>query len=254
MSVEFASAENAELNHPRYPLIALIGSMGSGKSTLSELLKINLSVPGYAVAIHEERFPENPFLEQFYEKPHMYSYLSQRFFLEAKSSQLRDVKGRLADGAVIIDPGQEMDYLFAQAQYQMGWMTTDEFGMYAREFIDLKRIYELPTPDVYITVNADAALIRARISERARPYELSMVSRYPGYFDLLHDLVEKFSLTASVSPVIKIDSGRYNFIDSPYGKWRAVGNVLDWIGYYNRKRADGEGSADIPIILPKYIT
>ena len=66
----------------RYPIIGVVGPLGSGKTTVAELLEINWNVPSFPVKRFEEQYPQNPYLESFYDNPRKYAYPNEIFFLE----------------------------------------------------------------------------------------------------------------------------------------------------------------------------
>ncbi len=238
----------------RYPLIGIVGPMGAGKSTLGGLLVTNLSVPGFGVTKFEEEYPENPFLAKFYEDPHSYSFQSQAFFLESKAKQLREVMPLLSQGSVIVDPAIEMDRIFAQTQNVMGWMSNDEFATYRGLYDALVAENQIVRPDFFVVVNAPHETLKERILERGRDFELRVLTEHPEYLEVLHRQVENFARGGiSGGSVIYIDSQRYNFVDSPQGRWVAVGQVLDWMSYYHARSQDGRGANGDKLIMPSFI-
>src|SRR3989344_8304295 len=84
--------------------IGVMGAIGSGKTTLTELLTHR-----WAAKPVGELYQENPFLKLFYGNEKEYGYKSQHFFLESKVNQLSKLWGESTE---IIDPAVEMDTLY----------------------------------------------------------------------------------------------------------------------------------------------
>ncbi|OGM27240.1 hypothetical protein A2692_02880, partial [Candidatus Woesebacteria bacterium RIFCSPHIGHO2_01_FULL_39_95] len=241
------AAENLELkeridNNLRYPLIGVVGPMGSGKSTLSELMVQLWNVPDYPVRKCEELYEENPFLSDFYRDPKRYSFSCQTFFLESKARQLTKIMPNLSQGSIIVDPALEMDRIFARTQASVGWMTDAELAMYENLYDLLIEERGIIDPDLYLVVNASPDVIRQRVKERGREFELKILRDRPDYFDNLCYQVADFAKNSPKAPVINIDSQRLNYVSTPYGRWNAVNEVMVWSSYYFRR--DGSCGSD----------
>lgn len=166
----------------------VLGPIGAGKSTISKLLGERLGVP-----VIEERFSENPFLENFYANPKEWSYKSQTWFLTEKIKQLSELDFSRSQ---IIDPALEMDLIYAQTLHKIGFMEQREFNLYKDTFDGiydyLKEEGKIKKPDIFLVVNAPSSVLEKRIRERGRPYELVMLRKYPSYLANLKRNVEMF--------------------------------------------------------------
>ena len=255
MTAESQVDGREQLALPRYPLIAFIGPMGCGKSVLSTLLGQNWDVPDYKIVRIEEAFVDNPYLQKFYDNPGGGLSLStQLFFLKSKAQQLKEIGGICRDTAVVVDPGIEMDRIFATAHYVMGWMSTEELGEYIETYESLRRTNEIPEPDIFAVVNANPDVIRQRIQGRGRVFELSLLKRFPDYFDVLHILVDDYyrELQKSGRTVFRVDSGKMDFVNTPDGRLAGVREIGDRTSYYMRRR--GKLGADgAKLIFPSFV-
>lgn len=237
---------------PRYLYIGLVGPVGAGKSTIGDLMTQFLSVPSYPVTKFEERYDENPFLTDFYASPKEFSFKSQVFFLESKVRQLKVVSEDLARGSVVVDPALEMDRIFARTQAMMGWMSEGELSTYEALHDSLKDQQGIIDPDLYIVVNAPADIIRQRVKERGRDFELRLLSEQPEYFDRLCDQVDSYAKSIKTIPVINIDSQRRDFVNTPHGRWDAMSEIMAWTGYYFRDN-HRNSSKESKLIIPSFL-
>ena len=114
-----------------------------------------------------------------------------------------------------------------------------------------KKILE---PDFYVVVNAPPAVIRNRIQERGRPFEQRILEEYPKYIDVLSEMVEQFSwLCGPEHPVIRIDSNRYDYVNSPEGASAVVQEVGNWVRYYSNRRADSTENNNPVLKIPNFL-
>ena len=242
-------------NISHYPLFGMVGPMGSGKSELAKTISNYLSIPNYEIKWFREKYMENPFLKDFYDDPTQsgISFKCETCFLTSKTEQLKKVAGILKNKSVIVDPSFEGDKIFAKAQEEMGWMTKEEYGIYSHLSDTYKDHYQIPEPDIFIVVNAPSEVIMDRIRTRNRKFEQSLLERFPDYFLKLCKLSDSFyEEKKGNKPVIRIDTGKIDFVNKPDGKWQAVKEIGDWLGYYG-KNLNGNDEKWNNLILPKFI-
>ena len=152
---------------PRHTRIGLMGPVGAGKTTLGKLLGEK-----WGGNLVEEDFGKNPYLKDFYESPKQLSFKSQTWFLVQKVNQLT----QLESGSIeIIDPALEMDFLYAQVHFKMEWMNDSEWELYKTLYDTYVTTLNIRPPDVYVSVNAPLDVLKQRIKERGREFELKML-------------------------------------------------------------------------------
>jgi deoxyguanosine kinase len=144
---------------PRY--IAVEGPIGAGKSSLAEILGIELSA-----RVIRENPEENPFLAPFYRDPKRNAMSVQLFFLLQRYAQ----QGELLQGDLFAQGGMVSDYLFAKDRlFASINLSADEMALYDRIYQMLKP--RTVTPDLVVYLQARTEVLIERIRKRGRPEE-----------------------------------------------------------------------------------
>lgn len=212
------SKESKEILVAEPYVIGMLGAIGSGKSTLSKVLSDSLDIKRI-----EENFPLNPFLKGFYDSPKEYSFRSQLWFLKSTVDQMMDTPELHSKKEVILDPANEMNYLFAKTHLDMGWMSKDEFEIYESLYKILRDKSGIKKPDVYIAMSAGIDLLMARILGRGRSFETKMLQENPGYLVKLNSNIVRFA--AKNKNVIFVDS-EFDHKNSPMVE-KIIGQIRD---------------------------
>ena len=108
--------------------IAVAGNIGSGKTTLTELLSKH-----YKWEPHYEDVEENPYLDDFYNEMQRWSFNLQIYFLNSRFKQVVDIrqsgKNVIQDRTIYEDA-----FIFAPNLHAMGLLTTRDFNNYINLF------------------------------------------------------------------------------------------------------------------------
>ncbi|MBS1782603.1 MAG: deoxynucleoside kinase [Bacteroidetes bacterium] len=143
--------------------IAIAGNIGAGKTTLTTMLARH-----YKWTPHFEDVDHNPYLVDFYEDMHRWSFNLQIFFLNSRIRQLIDI--RKGKETVIQDRTIYEDaHIFAPNLYEMGLMTARDFENYTSFFSTLKNL--VSPPDLLIYLKASIPKLVDNIQNRGREYE-----------------------------------------------------------------------------------
>ncbi len=104
--------------------IAIAGNIGSGKTTLTQLLSDH-----YGWEPHFEDVEENPYLNDFYNDMQRWSFNLQVYFLNSRFNQILEIR---KSGKTIIQDRTiyEDAYIFAPNLHAMNLMTTRDFENY----------------------------------------------------------------------------------------------------------------------------
>jgi deoxyadenosine/deoxycytidine kinase len=207
-------------------LITLSGIIGSGKSSLTDILSAELGTKAYY-----EPVQDNPVLPIFYkgneiaaqkraagdkEATNPYAYLLQTFFLNRRFSM---IKAAMREDNNILDRSIYEDEIFMKINTEMGNATQVEYDIYKSLLNNMME--ELPfashkkSPDLMITIKVSYETMLKRIEKRGRDYEL--VEKDPSLEDYYHRLLNCYEVWMKeykASPLLVIDGDKYDFVDS----------------------------------------
>lgn len=181
--------------------IAVAGNIGSGKTTLTEILAKRLGIEA-----HFET-SDNPYISDFYDDMNRWSFNLQVYFLCMRIRQSAEIiargKGLIQDRTVYEDA-----HIFAANLHEMGLMSSRDFETYNMCF-ELASA-SAPQPDVLIYLKASVDTLITQIKKRGRPYE-DTISR--DYLERLGSKYEDWINTMYTGKVITVDIDNANFVD-----------------------------------------
>ncbi len=185
----------------KYRYIVVEGPIGSGKSTLARLV-----AERYGADLMLEDPGSNPFLPQFYRDMKRYALATQMFFLFQRINQLSAIKQPdLFERKTVADYMLAKDNLFAKLT-----LDDNEFGLYSQLYNHLRP--QAPIPDLVIYLQASVESLMGRIQRRARPMERGISE---DYLMRLSETYTKYFYDYNESPVLIVNSDRFNFADNP---------------------------------------
>jgi len=143
--------------------IAISGNIGSGKTTLTDLLAKH-----YKWEPRFEDADENPYLSDFYDDMQRWSFSLQVYFLNSRFNQVLDI--RQSGKTVVQDRTIYEDaFIFAPNLHDMGLMPTRDFNNYQSLFKLMSSLVK--PPDLLIYLRADVPKLVKQIQSRGRDYE-----------------------------------------------------------------------------------
>ena len=181
--------------------IAIAGNIGSGKTTLTQLLAKH-----YKWDQLQEAVDNNPYLFDFYKDMQRWSFNLQIFFLNSRFEQLLEIRksGRnvIQDRTIYEDA-----FIFAPNLHAMGLMTTRDFENYFRLFQNMDS--SIVAPDLMIYLRASTENLVSQIAERGRDYETSIS------IDYLKRLNERYEAWISTYDkgkllIVDVDDNRFH--------------------------------------------
>jgi deoxyadenosine/deoxycytidine kinase len=174
--------------------IAIAGNIGAGKTTLTKKLAKHFNW-----APHFEDVESNPYLNDFYNDMHRWSFNLQIYFLNSRLRQLVDIQN--GNQVVIQDRTIFEDaYIFAPNLHEMGLMSKRDFENYKQFFETLRGMVN--PPDLLIYLKASVPTLVGQIQKRGREYEENI------RIDYLKRLNEYYN-----SWIDKYDDGKLLVID-----------------------------------------
>ncbi len=159
--------------------IAVAGNIGAGKTTLTDKLAKH-----YKWTPNFEDIDQNPYLVDFYEDMHRWSFNLQVYFLNTRLQQLEKI--RAGKATVIQDRTIYEDaFIFAPNLYDMGLMNKRDFENYTSFFNTLIKMVD--PPDLMIYLKASIPKLVDQIQKRGREYEENIRLDYLKRLNLNYD-------------------------------------------------------------------
>jgi deoxyadenosine/deoxycytidine kinase len=194
--------------------IAVAGNIGSGKTTLTELLSKH-----FGWEAQYEDVESNPYLFSFYEDMQRWSFNLQIYFLNSRFRQI--IRIRQGGKNVIQDRTIYEDaYIFAPNLHAMNLMTTRDFENYISLF-ELMTGFLQP-PDLLIYLRASVPTLVRLIQRRGREYEASIRL---DYLKSLNERYESWISKYNLGKLLIFDVDHINIADNP----EDLGKVIDKI-------------------------
>jgi deoxyadenosine/deoxycytidine kinase len=185
-------------------LILVAGNIGSGKTSLTERIGDRL---GWQTAF--ESVADNPYLPDFYNDMHSWSFHLQVYFLGHRAEQYLDMWED--PRSVIIDRSIYEDaYIFSRALHHMGNFNEIDYQSYRRVFNLV--INTLPPPSLLIYLRAPVSVLLKRIKSRGRDIETSISE---DYLSLLETFYDDWMQSFDLCPVLTIRTDDLDFVHKP---------------------------------------
>ena len=150
--------------------IAIAGNIGSGKTTLTEILTKRYGAKAY----YEDL--ANPYINDFYEDMGRWSFHLQLWFLGSRIQQTLTMLSDASDNVVQDRTIYEDAHIFADNLHSMGLMASRDFDTYMKMFNIEQAL--LPKPDVLIYLKASVPTLISQIKMRGREYEQNIDEEY----------------------------------------------------------------------------
>jgi deoxyadenosine/deoxycytidine kinase len=184
--------------------IAISGNIGSGKTTLTDLLAKH-----YRWEAHFEDADDNPYLNDFYEDMQRWSFSLQVYFLNSRFNQVLDI--RKSGKTVIQDRTIYEDaFIFAPNLHDMGLMSSRDFDNYSSLFKLMSSLVQ--PPDLLIYLRADVPKLVKQIQSRGREYENTIRI---DYLTRLNERYEAWITNYKLGKLMILDVNDKDFTENP---------------------------------------
>lgn len=184
--------------------VAIGGNIGSGKTSLAELL-----AKQYGWKAHYENVDDNPYLTDFYGDMQRWSFNLQIYFVKSRFEQVLNI--RQSGETVIQDRTIYEDaFIFAPNLHSMGLMSSRDYETYSSLFELMTSLIQ--PPDLLIYLRATVPTLVNQIQKRGRKYEASIRL---DYLQRLNERYEAWAETYKLGKILIIDVDNYNFVENP---------------------------------------
>lgn len=184
--------------------IAIAGNIGSGKTTLANLLAQH-----YNWEAHFEDAEANPYLNNFYEDMERWAFNLQIYFMQSRLGEIIDIRksGRnvIQDRTIYEDA-----YVFAENLHDMRLLDTRDFENYLGMFEKMSSL--ISPPDLLIYLKANVSTLLEQIRKRGRVYEQGIS---PEYLTRLNEKYEKWTSSYKLGKILTVDIDNLNFPNRP---------------------------------------
>lgn len=190
-------------NIPSNSVITIAGTVGVGKSTLTNALADALQF-----RTSFEKVDTNPYLDKFYHDFSRWSFHLQVYFLAERFKEQKKIfeygGGFIQDRSIYEDTG-----IFAKMHYEKGTMSEIDYETYTSLFDAMVMTPYFPHPDLLIYLEGSLDDILQRIDRRGREMEKQTPI---DYWKEMHGRYEKWIESFSACPVLRLNINEYDAI------------------------------------------
>ncbi len=197
----------------KYNYVAIEGNIGSGKTSLS-----NLMSDEFNAKIVLERFADNPFLPKFYEDQERFAFPLEMSFLADRYQQLTDDLAQfdLFKNFIVSDYYIFKSLIFAQVTLQK-----EEYALYRKMFDIMYK--EISKPDLYIYLYQNTDRLLENIKKRGRVYEQNIEA---SYLQKIHVGYTNFIKSEQDLNTLIIDVSELDFVNN-HNDYREVLKIIN---------------------------
>ncbi|MEW9123277.1 MAG: deoxynucleoside kinase [Thermotaleaceae bacterium] len=175
-------------------VICIDGVVGSGKTTLAEILEKELDIPLYNELSNGST---EILLDKFYRDRKRWAFTMQIHFL---NERFRMIKAVHHHGQGLLDRSIFGDRIFASMLYEDGYMSKEEFHTYDTLLDNMLEHSQPPILMIYLKCSVPKAI--ANIEKRGRSYELIVPTIY---WERLNEKYTQWRKEYTLSPLLEID-------------------------------------------------
>ena len=203
-------------------VLVLAGTIGAGKSSLTDMLAEELKTQAFY-----ESVDDNKVLPLFYENPQKYAFLLQIYFL---NKRFDSIKRALSDNNNVLDRSIYEESLLFHLNADLGRADETEVEVYddllknMLEEIDSLSFKKRPDLLIHVKVSFDKML--ERIKKRGRQFE--QLEYDPSLYDYYKELNSRYDTwfeAFDICPKIQIDGDKYDFVENEQSKIQVLQQI-----------------------------
>lgn len=194
--------------------IAIAGNIGSGKTTLTNMLAEH-----YRWRKYLEPIDNNPYIDDYYNDISRWALNLEVYFLKQRFRNLLEIE-RSNDTVIQDRTIFEGVYVFAANNRKMGNMDDRDFDTYMGLFDSMMQVVKMP--DLMVYLKSSVPHLVQNIQKRGRDYEQQMPLDYLKSINTLYD---DFIYHKYKGRVLVIDVDNLDFEHNP----REFGNIIEKI-------------------------
>lgn len=209
---------------PQNAIITIAGTVGVGKSTLTQALadKLNFKTSF-------ENVDRNPYLDKFYDDFERWSFHLQIYFLAERFKEQKRMfeygGGFIQDRSIY----EDVD-IFAKMHEEQGTMNEDDFKTYSELFNAMVMTPYFPKPDVLIYLECDYNEVIERIKARGRDMEINTDAVLAKLFKRYEDWINNFN----ACPVVRVNINEYDIHENPDSLDPIIDKIAHVINTYRK--------------------
>ena len=194
--------------------IAVAGNIGSGKSTLTNLLARH-----YGWEPRFEAVEGNPYLEDYYHDIHRWSFNLEVYFLKERFRDLIAISQ--TDHTIIQDRTiYEGVYVFMENNKAMGNLSDRDYETYMELFEQMMSMVKLP--DLMIYLRASVPHLVSNIQKRGRDYEQAIQL---DYLQNLNERYDDFIYNKYRGKVMTVEKDNLDFLNNPHDLAKIIDRI-----------------------------
>lgn len=206
-------------NIPHDSIITVAGTVGIGKSTMTQALADALQFK-----TSFEKVDTNPYLEKFYADFERWSFHLQVYFLAERFKEQKKIfeygGGFIQDRSIYEDTG-----IFAKMHYDNGTMSKTDYETYTNLFDAMVMTPYFPHPDLLIYLEGSLDEVIERIYNRGRKMEKDTPL---AYWKELYERYENWINNFNACPILRLNISDYDLMKEE----NTIEPILEKIGHF----------------------
>jgi len=206
-------------NIPNDSIITIAGTVGVGKSTMTNALAKALDFK-----TSFEKVDVNPYLESFYADFERWSFHLQIYFLAERFKEQKKIfeygGGFIQDRSIYEDTG-----IFAKMHYDNGTMSKTDYETYRNLFDAMVMTPYFPHPDLLVYLEGSLDEVIERIQQRGRQMEKDTPI---SYWEEMYHRYEEWINNFNACPILRINISDYDLMK----KENTIEPILEKVGHF----------------------